>query len=67
MILPERSYLTRWYTEKFFGLKAANIVCATACQTVAAAVVVIDITVEEMHALGLHHMIRQHRQKWRNK
>ena len=66
MILPERSYLTRWYTEKFFGLKAANTVCATACQTDAAAVVVIDIAAEEMHALGLNRMIKQHKQKWRN-
>ena len=45
---------------KCCGLKAANTVCATACQTVAAAVVVIDIAAEETRALGLNHMIEQY-------
>ena len=51
---------------KCCGLKAANTVCATACQTVAAAVDATGIAAEEMHALSLNRMIRQHKQKWRN-
>ena len=47
-IPPGRSYLTRWYTEKYYGLKAANIVCATVCRAGAAAEDAIDIGVVEI-------------------
>jgi predicted DNA-binding protein (UPF0251 family) len=62
---PERSCLTRWYMEKCCGLKAANIVFATAGQTVAVAVDATGIAAEGMRASSLNRTIKQLKQKRR--
>lgn len=51
---------------KYCGLKAASIVFVRVCQTSAAAEDATGIAAEEMRALGLKRMLKQHKQKWRN-
>ena len=66
MIRRERSCLIRWYSEKCFGLRAASIACATACQTAAEAEDATGTAAEETRASDPGNSIRQIKQKRRN-